>query len=144
MLTRKALLIPAVASVGLLVVLAVAGWGGDSGPLSSAPSSGPVTSTTQQVSLVPTPELAEITVKTTTSTTTTTTTRTTTRKPPPPPVQPPPAPPVTTTAKPQQGLLVVEGARCAPEGAAGVGLRGEPLVCRKDERRAERLRWQKA
>ncbi|WP_157529798.1 hypothetical protein [Nocardia sp. NRRL S-836] len=143
MLTRKALLIPATASAGLLVVLAVAGWGGDSDPQSAAPSGGPHTSTTQQVSIVPTPELAEITVKTTTSTTTTTTTRITT-KPPPPPVQPPPAPPVTTTEAPQRGLFVNEGARCDPEGAIGIGLRGEPLVCRKDERRAERLRWQKA
>ncbi|ANZ37316.1 hypothetical protein BBK82_15860 [Lentzea guizhouensis] len=144
MLTRKALLIPAAASAGLLIVLAVAGWGGDSGPLTLPASSGPNTSTTQQVSIVPTPEIAEITVKTSTSTTTTTTTTTTTRKPPPPPVQPPPPPPVTTTEPPQRGLFVNEGARCDPEGATGIGLRGEALVCRKDDRRADRLRWQKA
>ena len=144
MLTRKALVIPAAASAGLLIVLAVAGWGGDSGPLSLPASSGPATSTTQQVSLVPTPELAEITVKTSTSTTTTTTTTTTRKPPPPPPVQPPPAPPVTTTETPQRGLFVNEGARCDPEGAIGIGLRGEALVCRKDDRRADRLRWQRA
>ncbi|MCG8924498.1 hypothetical protein V1227_29390 [Lentzea sp. DG1S-22] len=147
MLTRKALWIPALASAALLVVLGVAGWSFDSSPVSSPTSGGAQdTSTTQSVSIVPTPDVADITVKgsSTTATTTTTTTRTT--QPKPPPVQTPPAvqQPTTTEAPPQQGLLVNEGARCDPEGANGIGLRGEKLVCRKDPQRGDRLRWQKA
>lgn len=38
---------------------------------------------------------------------------------------------------------MTEGARCEPEGAIGVSTRGEPLVCRKDRSRNERLRWHK-
>ncbi|MFS8098254.1 hypothetical protein LFM09_14050 [Lentzea alba] len=142
MLTRKALWIPALASAGLLIVLVVAGWGSDSSPLSSPPSGSQNSSTAQPVSIVPTPDVAEITVKTTTSTTTTTTTTTT---PKPPPVQaPPPQQPTTTTETPQRGLLVNENAPCAPEGAIGISLRGDPLICRKDPDRNNRLRWQKA
>jgi hypothetical protein len=142
-LTRKALWIPALASLGLLVVLGVAGWSIDSSPLSSPASSSQATTPAQSVSIVPTPDIADITVKTTTETTTTTTTPT---PPKPPPVQaPPPAQqPPTTTSPPQQGLFVNEGARCNPEGASGIGLLGEPLVCRKDGNRGDRLRWQKA
>ncbi|HUQ58980.1 hypothetical protein [Lentzea sp.] len=145
MFTRKSLWIPMLISAGLLVVLGIAGWSIDSSPVSSTPPSGSQnTSSTQPVSIVPTPDLAEITVKTTTSTTTTTTTRTTQPKPPPvqsaPPVQQPP----TTTESPQRGLLVNEGALCDPEGARGAGLLNEPLVCRKDPQRGDRLRWQKA
>ncbi|SEP77294.1 hypothetical protein SAMN05216188_101441 [Lentzea xinjiangensis] len=145
MLTRKALWIPIAASVGLLVVLGVAGWSIDSSPVSSPASSSQNTSTTQSVSIVPTPDVAEITVKTTTSTTTTTTTTRTTQ-PKPPPVQPPPPvqQPTTTTEPPQRGLLVIENATCGPEGARGIGLRDEPLVCRKDPDRGNRLRWQRA
>jgi hypothetical protein len=50
----------------------------------------------------------------------------------------------TTTQRPQQGLLVHEGAPCQPEGAIGLSYRGEPLVCRKDADRNNRLRWQRA
>ncbi|HEX7302386.1 hypothetical protein [Lentzea sp.] len=145
MFTRKSLWIPVLISAGLLVVLGVVGWSFDSSPVSSTPPPGaPSTTGTQSVSIVPTPDLAEITVQTTTSTTTTTTTRTTQPKPPPvqsaPPVQQPP----TTTESPQRGLLVNEGATCDPEGARGIGLLNEPLVCRKDPQRGDRLRWQKA
>lgn len=142
MLTRKALWIPALASLGLLIVLGVAGWSIDSSPLSSPVQSAQTTTPTQSVSIVPTPDVVDITV----STTTTTTTATTTTQPKPPPVQAPPPPPQTTTKStpPQQGLLVNEGARCDPEGASGIGLLGEPLVCRKDADRGNRLRWQKA
>ena len=144
MLTRKALWIPALASAGLLIVLGVAGWSFDSSPISSPAAGGSLTSsTTQSVSIVPTPDVAEITVKTTSSSTTTTTTTTT--QPKPPPTQTPPAvQQPTTTEPPQQGLLVNEGARCDPEGANGIGLIGEKLVCRKDPQRGDRLRWQKA
>ncbi|NKE55881.1 hypothetical protein FXN61_03190 [Lentzea sp. PSKA42] len=143
MLTRKALWIPALASAGLLIVLGVAGWSIDSTPISSPSSGSQNTSTTQSVSIVPTPDVADITVKTTTSTTTTTTTTTT--QPKPPPVQaPPPARPTTTSEPPQQGLFVSEGGRCNPEGARGIGFLGEQLVCRKDDNRGGRLRWQKA
>lgn len=142
MLTRKALWIPALASAGLLIVLGVAGWSIDSDPISAPTSGSQNTSTTQSVSIMPTPDVADITVRTSSSTTTTTTTTT---QPKPPPVQaPPPAPPTTTTEPPQQGLFVNEGARCDPEGASGIGLFGEPLVCRKDPQRGDRLRWQKA
>lgn len=142
-LTRKALWIPALASAGLLIVLGVAGWGIDSTPISSPQSGSPDTSTAQSVSIVPTPDVADITVKTSSETTTTTTTTT---QPKPPPVQaPPPAQqPATTTTTPQRGLLVNEGARCDPEGAQGIGLLNEPLVCRKDPQRGDRLRWHKA
>jgi hypothetical protein len=142
-LTRKALWIPALASAGLLIVLGVAGWGIDSTPISSPQSGSPDTSTTQSVSIVPTPDVADITVKTSSDTTTATTTTT---KPKPPPVQaPPPAQqPTTTTTPPQQGLLVIENASCSPEGASGIDLRGEPLVCRKDPKRGDRLRWHRA
>ncbi len=84
------------------------------------------------VTIVPTPEVADIKVKTSTSTTTTTTTTTTTsrrrrpcrrrrrlsrRRPP----------------RPRSGgCSSNEGARCDPEGAIGVGTRGDPLICRKD------------
>jgi hypothetical protein len=51
--------------------------------------------------------------------------------------------PTTTTEPPQQGLFVREGAACRPEGAIGLSPRGEPLICRKDGTRSERLRWQK-
>jgi hypothetical protein len=141
-LTRKALWIPALASLGLLIVLGVAGWSIDSSPLSSPVQSAQTTTATQSVSIVPTPDVVDITV----STTTTTTTSTTTTQPKPPPVQAPPPPPQTTTKStpPQQGLLVNEGARCDPEGASGIGLLGEPLVCRKDADRGNRLRWHKA
>jgi hypothetical protein len=141
-LTRKALWIPALASLGLLIVLGVAGWSIDSSPLSSPASSSQATTQAQSVSIVPTPDVVDITVNTTTTTTTTTTTA----QPKPPPVQAPPPPPRTTTPStpPQQGLLVNEGARCDPEGASGVGLLGEPLVCRKDGDRNNRLRWHKA
>ena len=123
-LTRKALWIPAVASAGLLLVLVIAGWGSDATDASSRPSVSPNTSTTSPVTIVPTPEVADIKVKTSTSTTTTTTTTTTT-KPAPPPVQaPPPAQPTTTTETPQRGLFVNEGARCDPEGAIGVEHQG--------------------
>ncbi|WP_189258169.1 hypothetical protein [Lentzea flava] len=142
MLTRKALWIPALAALGLLVVLGVAGWSIDSSPVSSPAPGSQTTSTTQSVSIVPTPDVADITVRTTSSTTTTTTTTTT--KPKPPPVQaPPPARPTTTTEPPQQGLFVREGAFCHPEGALGLSPRGEPLVCRKDSNRGDRLRWQR-
>ncbi|WP_143466543.1 hypothetical protein [Lentzea kentuckyensis] len=143
MLTRKALWIPALASAGLLIVLGVAGWGIDSTPISSSQSGSPDTSTIQSVSIVPTPDVADITVKTSSDTTTATTTTT---KPKPPPVQaPPPAQqPTTTTTPPQQGLLVIENASCSPEGASGIDLRGEPLVCRKDPKRGDRLRWHRA
>lgn len=140
--TRKALWIPALASLGLLIVLGVAGWSIDSSPLSSPAPSTQATTPPQSVSIVPTPDVADITVKTTESTTTTTTTTT---RPQRPPVQaPPPAQQPTTTTPPQQGLFVNEGARCSPEGASGIGLLGEPLVCRKDSSRGDRLRWQKA
>lgn len=143
MFTRKALWIPALASAGLLIVLGVAGWSIDSSPLSSPTTNTQATTPTQSVSIVPTPDVADITVKTTEPTTTTTTTTTT--QPKPPPVQaPPPAQQPTTTTPPQQGLLVNEGARCSPEGASGIGLLGEPLVCRKDADRGGRLRWHKA
>jgi hypothetical protein len=142
-LTRKALWIPALASAGLLIVLGVAGWGIDSTPISSSQPGSPDTSTIQSVSIVPTPDVADITVKTSSDTTTATTTTT---KPKPPPVQaPPPAQqPTTTTTPPQQGLLVIENASCSPEGASGIDLRGEPLVCRKDPKRGDRLRWHRA
>jgi hypothetical protein len=142
-LTRKALWIPALASLGLLIVLGVAGWSIDSSPLSSPASSSQAMPQAQSVSIVPTPDVAEITVKTTTTTATTTTT---TAQPKPPPVQPPPPPAQNTTPStpPQQGLLVNEGARCDPEGASGIGLLGEPLVCKKDAQRGDRLRWHKA
>ncbi len=145
MLTRKALWIPMLASAGLLIVLGFAGWSFDSSPVSSSqPSDAQNTSTTQSVSIVPTPDLAEITVKTTTSTTTTTTTKRTTQPKPPPVQTPPPVrQPPTTTVSPQRGLLVIENASCNPEGASGIGLRDEPLVCRKDPQRGDRLRWQK-
>ncbi|MET9228682.1 hypothetical protein [Lentzea sp. NPDC003310] len=146
MLTRKALWIPALASAALLVVLGIAGWSFDSSPISSPSSGGSLnTSTTQSVSIVPTPDVADISVKTTSSSTATTTTTKTTQ-PKPPPVQQPPAATQqpTTTEPPQQGLLVNEGARCDPEGANGIGLVGEKLVCRKDPSRGDRLRWQKA
>lgn len=142
MLSRKALWIPALASLGLLIVLGVAGWSIDSSPLSSPVHSAQTTTPIQSVSIVPTPDVADITVKTTESTTTTTTT-TTTRPKPPPAQAPPPAQQPTTTTPPQQGLFVNEGARCDPEGASGIGLLGEPLVCRKDADRGGRLRWQK-
>lgn len=145
MFTRKALWIPALASAALLVVLGIAGWSFDSSPISSPSSGGsPNASTTQSVSIVPTPDVADISVKTTSSSTTTTTTKPT--QPKPPPVQQPPAATQqqpTTTEPPQQGLLVNEGARCDPEGANGIGLLGEKLVCRKDPSRGDRLRWQK-
>jgi hypothetical protein len=140
-LTRKALWIPALAAVALLVVLGVAGWSIDSSPLSSPSPSTQYTTPDQSVSIVPTPDVADITVKTTTSTIAATTT---TRQPKPPPVQTPPPvqQPTTTTETPQRGLLVNEGARCDPEGAHGIGLLGEPLVCsRKNDR--DRPRWQK-
>jgi hypothetical protein len=142
-LTRKALWIPALASLGLLIVLGVAGWSIDSSPLSSPASSTQPTTPTQSVSIVPTPDVVDITVSTTTPTTTTTTTTT---QPKPPPVQAPPPPPQTTTPStpPQQGLFVSEGAACDPEGASGIGLLGEPLVCKKDGQRGDRLRWHKA
>jgi hypothetical protein len=141
--TRKALWIPALVSAGLLIVLGVAGWSIDSSPVSSPTSGSQNTSTTQPVSIVPTPDVADITVKTSSSATTTTTTTT---QPKPPPVQAPPPgqQPVTTTTTPQRGLLVNEGARCDPEGAQGIGLLNEPLVCRKDPQRGDRLRWHKA
>lgn len=141
MFTRKALWIPALASLGLLIVLGVAGWSIDSSPLSSPTTSPQPTTPVRSVSLVPTPDVADITVKTTESTTTTTTTTT---RPKPPPVQTPTAQQPTTTTPPQQGLFVNEGARCDPEGASGIGLLGEPLVCRKDADRGNRLRWHKA
>ena len=145
MLTRKALWIPALASAGLLIVLGVAGWSFDSSPISSpSPGGSQISSTTQSVSIVPTPDVAEITVKTTSSSTTTTTTTTTQPKPPPAQQPQPPAQQPTSTTPPQQGLLVNEGARCDPEGASGIGLLGEKLVCRKDPQRGDRLRWQKA
>jgi hypothetical protein len=134
------------ASAGLLIVLGVAGWSFDSSPISSPTAGGSLnTSTTQSVSIVPTPDIADITVKGSSSETTTTTTTKTTQ-PKPPPVQQPPAATQqpTTTEPPQQGLLVNEGARCDPEGANGIGLLGEKLVCRKDPQRGDRLRWQKA
>ncbi|MGW6443973.1 hypothetical protein [Lentzea sp. NPDC055074] len=145
MFTRKALWIPALASAALLIVLGIAGWSFDSSPISSPSSGGaPNTSSTQSVSIVPTPDVADISVKTTSSSTTTTTTTRTTQ-PKPPPVQQPPAQQTTTSEiPPQQGLLVNEGARCDPEGATGIGLIGEKLVCRKDPQRGDRLRWQKA
>ncbi|GGN05324.1 hypothetical protein GCM10011609_50650 [Lentzea pudingi] len=97
------------------------------------------------MSIVPTPDVADISVKTTSSSTTTTATTKTTQ-PKPPPVQQPPAAtqPTTSETPPQQGLLVNEGARCDPESATGIGLLGEKLVCRKDPQRGDRLRWQKA
>ncbi|MGW6934312.1 hypothetical protein ACWGE0_29940 [Lentzea sp. NPDC054927] len=144
MLTRKALWIPALASAGLLIVLGVAGWSFDSTPISTSSSGSQDTSTAQPVSIVPTPDVAEITVKTSGSATTTTTTTTTQPKPPPVQAPPPAQQPTTTTAPPQRGLLVNEGARCDPEGAQGIGLLNEPLVCRKDAQRGDRLRWQKA
>ncbi|WP_434452229.1 hypothetical protein [Lentzea sp. E54] len=144
MLTRKALWIPALASAGLLIVLGVAGWSFDSSPISSPTSDSQNTSTTQSVSIVPTPDVAEITVKTSSTTSTTTTTTTARPKPPPAQTPPPVLQPTTTTESPQQGLLVNEGARCDPEGASGIGLTGEKLVCRKDPERGDRLRWQKA
>ncbi|MFD4643664.1 hypothetical protein ACFWN2_40590 [Lentzea sp. NPDC058436] len=147
MLTRKALWIPALASAALLIILGVAGWSFDSSPISSpAPGGSQTTSGNQSVSIVPTPDVADISVKTSSSSTSTTTTTKTTQ-PKPPPAQPPAAtqqPPATTTEPPQQGLLVNEGARCDPEGASGIGLLGEKLVCRKDPSRGDRLRWQKA
>jgi hypothetical protein len=142
--TRKALWIPALASAALLIVLGIAGWSIDSTPVSSPSPDPQNTSTTQSVSIVPTPDVADITVKTTSATTTTTTTTTTTQPKPPPVQAPPPARPTTTTQPPQQGLLVNEGARCNPEGAQGIGFLGEPLVCRKDSQRGDRLRWQRA
>ncbi|USX50343.1 hypothetical protein [Lentzea sp. HUAS12] len=147
MLTRKALWIPALASAALLIVLGVAGWSFDSSPISSPTSGGSQnTSGNQSVSIVPTPDVADISVKTSSSSTSTTTTTKTTQ-PKPPPAQPPAAtqqPPATTSEPPpQQGLLVNEGARCDPEGATGIGLLGEKLVCRKDPQRGDRLRWQK-
>lgn len=145
MFTRKALWIPALASAALLIVLGIAGWSFDSSPISSPSSGGSqITSTTQSVSIVPTPDVADISVKTTSSSTTTTTTKTT--QPKPPPVQQPPAAtqPTTSETPPQQGLLVLESAPCSPEGARGIGVRDEPLVCRKDPQRGDRLRWQKA
>jgi hypothetical protein len=141
--TRKALWIPALVSAGLLIVLGVVGWSFDSSPISSSTSNAVNTSTVQPVSIVPTPDIADITVKTTTSTTTTTTTTTTQPKPPPVQAPPPAQKPTTTTEPPQQGLLVAEGAFCGPEGARGIGLRGESLLCsRKNDR--DRPRWQKA
>jgi hypothetical protein len=143
--TRKALWIPALASAALLIVLGIAGWSFDSSPISSPSSGGSLnTSTTQSVSIVPTPDVADISVKTTSSATTTTTTKPTQPKPPPVPQPPAATQQTTTTEPPQQGLLVNEGARCDPEGANGVGLIGEKLVCRKDPQRGDRLRWQKA
>ncbi|HEX8866277.1 MAG TPA: hypothetical protein VF821_11530, partial [Lentzea sp.] len=117
------------------------GWSIDSSPLSSPASSPQPTTPTQSVSIVPTPDVVDITVNTTTPTTT----PTTTAQQKPPPVQAPPPPPQTTTAStpPQQGLLVNEGASCGPEGASGIGLLGEPLECRKDGNRGNRLRWHK-
>ncbi|RDI29789.1 hypothetical protein [Lentzea flaviverrucosa] len=147
MLPRKALWIPALASLGLLIVLGVAGWSFDSSPISSPASGGSLNaSTPQSVTIVPTPDVADITVKGSSSDATTTTTTTRTTQPKPPPVQQPPpaAQQPTTTEPPQQGLLVNEGARCDPEGANGIGLIGEKLVCRKDPQRGDRLRWQKA
>ncbi|GLY48516.1 hypothetical protein [Lentzea sp. NBRC 102530] len=146
MLTRKALWIPALASAALLIVLGVAGWSFDSSPISSpAPGGSLNSSVPQAVSIVPTPDVADITVKTSSSSPSpTTTTPKTSQKPPP--VQPPAPVQQTTTSEPppQQGLLVNEGARCDPEGAKGIGLLGENLVCRKDPQRGDRLRWQKA
>ncbi|MCX2948235.1 hypothetical protein [Lentzea sp. NEAU-D7] len=145
MLPRKALWIPALASLGLLIVLGVAGWSFDSSPISSPSSGGSLnTSTTQSVSIVPTPDVADITVKGSSSEAPATTTTKTTQPKPPPAQQPPPVQQPTTTEPPQQGLLVNEGARCDPEGASGIGLLGEKLVCRKDPQRGDRLRWQKA
>ncbi|SDF59184.1 hypothetical protein SAMN05216553_102208 [Lentzea fradiae] len=146
MFTRKSLLIPMLVSAGLLVVLGVVGWSLSSDPVSSAPPSGSQnTSVTQSVSIVPTPDLAEISVKTSTTTTTTTTTTRVTQPDNPQPVQsaPPEQQPPTTTEPPQRGLLVIENASCNPEGATGIGLRDEQLVCRKDPQRGDRLRWQK-
>jgi hypothetical protein len=143
--TRKALWIPALVSAGLLIVLGVAGWSIDSRPVSSPSSNSQDTSTAQPVSIVPTPDVADITVKTSSAATTTTTTTTTQPKPPPVQAPPPAAQPTTTTTEPpQQGLLVIENASCAPEGAQGIDFRGEALVCRKDTHRADRLRWHKA
>ncbi|MFI6098591.1 hypothetical protein ACIA8G_23800 [Lentzea sp. NPDC051213] len=142
MLTRKALWIPALASAGLLIVLVVAGWGSNAGPVSSPQSGSLNSSTAQSVSIMPTPNVADITVKTTTPSPTTTTT--TTPKPPPVQAPPPVQQPTTTTESPQQGLFVHEGAPCRPEGALGLSPRGEPLLCRKDPDRNDRLRWQKA
>ncbi|MEV6712375.1 hypothetical protein AB0M48_10055 [Lentzea sp. NPDC051208] len=145
MLPRKALWIPALASLGLLIVLGVAGWSFDSSPISSPSSGGSLNpSTTQSVSIVPTPDVADITVKGSSSEATTTTTTKTTQPKPPPAQQPPPVQQPTTTEPPQRGLLVVEGATCSPEGANGIDFRDEPLTCRKDPNRGDRLRWQKA
>ncbi|WP_394614989.1 hypothetical protein JNUCC0626_34915 [Lentzea sp. JNUCC 0626] len=146
MLTRKALWIPALASAALLIVLGVAGWSFDSSPISSpAPGGSLNSSAPQAVSIVPTPDVADITVKTSSSSPAPTTTPKTTRQQPPPVQAPPPAQQTTTPEPPpQQGLLVNEGARCDPENAKGIGLLGENLVCRKDPQRGDRLRWQKA
>ena len=145
MLPRKALWIPALASLGLLIVLGVAGWSFDSSPISSPAAGGSLTSSTPQpVSIVPTPDGIEITVKGSSSAAATTTTTKTTQPKPPPAQTPPAVQQPTTTEPPQQGLLVNEGARCDPEGANGIGLLGEKLVCRKDPQRGDRLRWQKA
>ena len=59
MLTRKALWIPALASLGLLIVLGVAGWSIDSSPLSSPVQSAQTTTPTQSVSIVPTPDVVD-------------------------------------------------------------------------------------
>ncbi|WP_439662187.1 hypothetical protein ACSHWB_12425 [Lentzea sp. HUAS TT2] len=131
------------ASLGLLIVLGVAGWSFDSSPISSPSSGGSLNSSTPQpVSIVPTPDGVEITVKTSSSSTTTTSTTKTTQPKPPPAQTPPAVQQPTTTEPPQQGLLVNEGARCDPENANGIGLLGEKLVCRKDPSRGDRLRWQ--
>ncbi|MGI5504096.1 hypothetical protein [Lentzea sp. CA-135723] len=147
MLTRKALWIPALASAALLIVLGVAGWSFDSSPISSPASGGSLNSSVPQaVSIVPTPDVADITVKTSSSSpsTTTTTPKTTTPKPPPaqqpPPVQQPP----TSETPPQRGLTVAENGTCNPEGARGIDILERELVCRKDPSRGDRLRWQKA
>jgi hypothetical protein len=142
--TRKALWVPALASVGLLVVLGVVGWSIDSSPISSPATSSQNTPLPHSVSIVPTPDVADISVRTSTSTTTATTTTTTRPKPPPVQTPPPAQQPTTPSTPPQQGLLVNEGARCDPEGASGIGLLGEPLVCQKDPQRGDRLRWHKA
>ncbi|MDX3657497.1 hypothetical protein PV646_09305 [Streptomyces sp. ID05-26A] len=145
MFTRKALWIPALASAALLIVLGIAGWSFDSSPISSPSSGGsPNTSTTQSVSIVPTPDVADISVKTTSSSTTTTTPTTKTTQPKPPPVQQPPAQqPTTSETPPQRGVFVAENATCSPEGARGIDILDRELVCRKDPSRGDRLRWQK-
>ncbi|RZS32191.1 nuclease-like protein [Herbihabitans rhizosphaerae] len=65
-----------------------------------------------------------------------------TQLPPPPTHRPPPVPP--TTPPPQDGVQhgVRKGDRCSPEGARGVTVEGEHVVCR--DRDGRQPRWRRA